>query len=81
MSALTRTLTADGLTIIFIEHNVGMVLDTCDHIVVLNFGEVLAEGTPAQIAADERVIEAYLGAAEDDATSPAIAATAEENNG
>jgi branched-chain amino acid transport system permease protein len=42
-----------------------MVLDTCDHIVVLNFGEVLADGTPEQIAADERVIEAYLGAAEE----------------
>ncbi|MFD5215559.1 ATP-binding cassette domain-containing protein [Microbacterium sp. NPDC058345] len=67
LSALIRSLAADGLTIIFIEHNVGMVLDTCDHIVVLNFGEVLAEGTPGEIAADERVIEAYLGAADTEA--------------
>ena len=65
LSELIRSLAADGLTIIFIEHNVGMVLGTCDHIVVLNFGEVLAAGTPDQIAADERVIDAYLGSADE----------------
>ncbi|MGM7697599.1 branched-chain amino acid ABC transporter ATP-binding protein/permease [Microbacterium sp. A84] len=64
LSTLIRSLAEDGLTIIFIEHNVGMVLGTCDHIIVLNFGEVLADGSPEQIAADERVIEAYLGSAE-----------------
>ena len=94
LSDLIRSLTADGLTIIFIEHNVGMVLDTCDHIVVLNFGEVLADGTPAEIAADERVIDAYLGAAEQadgieradagvqPSANPATSAnTSEETNG
>ena len=83
LSALIKDLSADGLTIIFIEHNVGMVLDTCDHIVVLNFGEVLADGTPEQIAADERVIEAYLGAADEpdaDDTASAPAQPAEENS-
>lgn len=65
LSKLIRSLATQGLTIIFIEHNVGMVLGTCDRIVVLNFGEVLAEGTPAEIAADPRVIDAYLGSAED----------------
>src|SRR5690606_34577624 len=64
LSELIRSLASDGLTIIFIEHNVGMVLGTCDHIIVLNFGEVLADGTPEEIAADERVIEAYLGSAD-----------------
>ena len=83
LSDLIRSLTEDGLTIIFIEHNVGMVLDTCDHIIVLNFGEVLADGTPAEIAADERVIDAYLGAAEVDAPEwPApTAANPEETHG
>ena len=65
LSELIRSLAGDGLTIIFIEHNVGMVLGTCDHIAVLNFGQLLASGTPAEIEADERVIEAYLGAAQE----------------
>lgn len=64
LAELIRSLAADGLTIIFIEHNVGMVLGTCDYIAVLNFGKMLASGTPEEIAADERVIEAYLGAAQ-----------------
>ena len=71
LSDLIRSLAADGLTILFIEHNVGMVLDTCDRIVVLNFGEVLASGTPDQIAADPHVIDAYLGTADEETTGPA----------
>ena len=67
LSELIRSLAADGLTILFIEHNVGMVLETCDRIVVLNFGEVLATGTPAEIAADQSVIDAYLGSADSEA--------------
>ncbi|MCS3427693.1 branched-chain amino acid ABC transporter ATP-binding protein/permease [Leucobacter aridicollis] len=71
LSELIRSLANDGLTIIFIEHNVGMVLGTCDHIAVLNFGQLLASGTPAEIEADERVIEAYLGAVQDADAEPA----------
>ncbi|HEU4514914.1 MAG TPA: branched-chain amino acid ABC transporter ATP-binding protein/permease [Nocardioidaceae bacterium] len=70
LSELIRSLARDGLTILFIEHNVGMVLETCDRIVVLNFGQVLATGTPAEIAANQAVIDAYLGSAEKDASGP-----------
>jgi len=63
LSALIRSLARDGLTILFIEHNVGMVLETCDRIQVLNFGELIASGTPDEIAANPVVIEAYLGSA------------------
>ncbi|GAA1322625.1 ATP-binding cassette domain-containing protein [Leucobacter albus] len=83
LSALIRSLANDGLTIIFIEHNVGMVLGTCDHIAVLNFGQLLASGTPAEIEADERVIEAYLGAvqeAEAETSAPVVADASDDPN-
>jgi branched-chain amino acid transport system ATP-binding protein len=59
--ALLRGLRDDGLTLVLIEHNVRAVLALSDRICVLNHGEKLAEGTPHEIAADPRVIEAYLG--------------------
>jgi branched-chain amino acid transport system permease protein len=73
LSALIRSLAADGLTILFIEHNVGMVLETCTRVVVLNFGEVIASGTPQEIAADPVVIEAYLGTEHDETVTGSIA--------
>ena len=50
-----------GRTVLLIEHNVPLVMDTCDFVYVLDAGRVVASGTPEEITADERVIEAYFG--------------------
>jgi len=70
LSVLIRGLAEDGVTVLLIEHNVRMVLETCTRVVVLDFGEVIAAGDPATIARDPRVVEAYLGA-EGDQAEPA----------
>ena len=53
----------DGLTLMLIEHDVKLVMSTCDRVLVLDHGEKLVEGTPSSVRADPRVIAAYLGKA------------------
>jgi branched-chain amino acid transport system ATP-binding protein len=50
-----------GITVMLVEHDMGLVMDISSHVVVLNFGEVIASGTPAQVRANPAVIAAYLG--------------------
>jgi branched-chain amino acid transport system ATP-binding protein len=61
--ALIRRINAQGVTVLLVEHHMDVIMAACSRITVLNYGQKLAEGTPAEIRSDESVIEAYLGRA------------------
>lgn len=59
--AYVTLLRGRGLSILLIEHNMGLVMRLADKVAVLNFGQMIATGTPAEVRANEQVLEAYLG--------------------
>jgi ABC-type branched-subunit amino acid transport system ATPase component len=61
MMELTRKVRESGITIVLVEHDMKAVMGLCENITVLNFGTLLAQGTPEEIRHNNKVIEAYLG--------------------
>lgn len=61
LKSLLRGLISRGKTILLIDHNMEAIMDISDWVIVLNFGEIIAEGKPAEILANEEVIRIYLG--------------------
>ena len=62
LSAVIHKIREQGIAVMVIEHHMGLIMDVCERIAVLNFGQKIADDLPEVIRADPAVIEAYLGA-------------------
>ena len=72
LGARLRTIVDSGVTVLLVDHDMSLVLGACDHVVVLDFGRVIAEGAPEHVRANADVIAAYLG---DDLVAPSPGAS------
>jgi branched-chain amino acid transport system permease protein len=64
LAAIVRSIRDSGVTVVLIEHNMGLVMSLCERVTVLDSGTVIAEGEPAEVASHPAVLEAYLGRTE-----------------